>query len=128
MALQEATLNFTGVRRLDKFDETFEILFDGMASDFDLMDYKLFGQVRAEETTDPIMTFDEDNNTLVKSASSTGWNITLHQDGDLMTAEAGVYYYTIVMFIDDSNAVDHPQTIVSGTITIIEQYTEVAED
>jgi hypothetical protein len=125
-AIQVGTLNFDNVYQHDMFDITFSITGEsGGPAEIDLTGKVLKMQVREEVDGAVKLEFNEDDGTLTLTENSDGtYDVRLYQDAEVIDMEAGVYYHTIVMYTDDSN-IEDVQTIIAGTMTVVNQYTEL---
>lgn len=118
-AIQVGSVNFTEVYQHDMFDITINV--DGL--DFTGKTLKM--QVREEVDGAVKVDFNETDATLTKTELSDGsWDVRLYQDANVIEMDAGTYYHTIIMYTDDSDDED-VQTIIAGTMTIVNQYTEL---
>ena len=117
----------------DMLDFSFEI------AGIDLTGMTLKCQIREKVDSEPILTFEEDDDSVLSSltktvVSSTSTTVRFYKTAQQMAdiaplSEYGArptlkYILTIVMFTDDSN-IEDTQTIVEGEFEVLHQITEV---
>jgi len=123
--IQSVTINFSGIFRADMFDQLLEV--DLSADGRDLSGRSFMMQIRESEDVDAVVTFKEDDATIVKTSTGTNkWDLQLYQDGPDMDIPINVYYYSLRMFTDDSN-IEDGETLVTGTFEIVAQQTDLTE-
>ncbi|MBU0973859.1 MAG: hypothetical protein KKC20_24690 [Proteobacteria bacterium] len=127
-AIEVGRLRFRNVFVGDLFDVTFQI------SGIDLTGKTLRCQVRKDKDSEPVLTFSEDDNSIQKTiVSTTLTTVRFYKTADEMAnipiLSVGVrpillYYFTVVMFTDDSD-VEDITTIIEGDMEVVPQLTQL---
>jgi hypothetical protein len=123
-------IHFNQVYQFDEFNESFELA--GISLD----GKRLTCQVREMPDTPVVLEFSEDDGSLTKTETDSGFitTVTLFKESDQMSLpplfEFGQtsikYNLTIIMYTDDSD-IEDIQTIVKGDMEVVHQITKLPE-